>query len=130
MKDPRPALENLCCLDIQRGQANLMRKTYGADRIRYLRVGAAVMNSANEKAPRCLIAKSVKQAVSVIEHLDRACGLNATAALVGVSKDAVRRLLRVSGPVCYQLHDRLVRDLHPMALQFDEKWSWRKNNGI
>ena len=64
------------------------------------------------------------QAVSVIEHLDRACGLNATAALVGVSKEAVGRLLRVSGQVSYQLHDRLVRNLRPMALQFDEKWAY------
>ena len=66
----------------------------------------------------------------MIEHLDRACGLNATAALVGVSKEAVGRLLRVSGQVSYQLHDRLVRNLRPMALQFDEKWAmWQKNNG-
>ena len=42
--DPRPAMENLCCQNPgckaygQRGQANLtLRKTYGADRIRYLR---------------------------------------------------------------------------------------------
>ena len=44
MKEPRPALENLCCLNAQcnaygqRGQANLrVRKIYGVDRIRYLR---------------------------------------------------------------------------------------------
>ena len=64
------------------------------------------------------------QAVSVLEHLDSGCGLNATARLVGVSKDAVGRLLRVGGRISYQLHDRLVRNIQPRALQFDEKWSY------
>ncbi len=129
MKEPRPALENLCCLNAQcktygqRGQANLrVRKVYGADRIRYLRCGCCGEEFSERKGTALFNGKiGEAQAVSVIEHLDRACGLNATA---GVSKDAVGRLLRVSGPVCYQLHDRLVRDLHPMALQFDEKWSY------
>ena len=132
MKDPRPALENLCCLNVQcktygqRGQANLtVRKTYGADRIRYLRCGCCGDEFSERKGTalfNCKIGEA--QAVSVIEHLDSGCGLNATARLVGVSKDAVGRLLRVSGPVSYQLHDRLVRDVHPRALQFDEKWSY------
>ena len=132
MKEPRPALENLCCLNTQcksygqRGQANLtVRKTYGADRIRYLRCGFCGDEFSERKGTalfNCKIGEA--QAVSVIEHLDSGCGLNATARLVGVSKEAVGRLLRVSGPVCYQLHDRLVHDLHPMALQFDEKWAY------
>ena len=132
MKEPRPALENLCCLNAQckaygqRGQANLrVRKTYGVDRIRYLRCGCCGDEFSERKGTalfNCKIREA--QAVWVIEHLDSGCGLNATARLVGVSKDAVSRLLRVSGQVSYQLHDRLVRDLHPMALQFDEKWSY------
>ena len=28
------------------------------------------------------------------------------------------------GRISYQLHDRLVRNVHPAALQFDEKWSY------
>ncbi len=132
MKEPRPALENLCCLNTQcktygqRGQANLrVRKTYGADRIRYLRCGCCGAEFSERKGTALFNCKiSEAQAVSVIEHLDSACGLNATARLVGVSKEAVSRLLRVSGPVSYQLHDRLVRNVHPRALQFDEKWSY------
>lgn len=132
MKEPRPALENLCGLNAQcktygqRGQANLrVRKTYGADRIRYLRCGCCGEEFSERKGTalfNCKIGEA--QAVSVIEHLDSACGLNATARLVGVSKEAVSRLLRVSGQVSYHLHDRLVRDVHPRALQFDEKWSY------
>lgn len=132
MKEPRPALENLCCLNAQcnaygqRGQANLtVRKTYGVDRIRYLRCGCCGEEFSERKGTtlfNCKIGEA--QAVSVIEHLDSACGLNATARLVGVSKDAVRRLLRVGGRVSYQRHDRLVRDVQPAALQFDEQWSY------
>jgi transposase-like protein len=132
MKEPRPALENLCCLNAQcktygqRGQANLrVRKIYGADRIRYLRCRCCGEEFSERKGTalfNCKIGEA--QAGSVIEHLDGACGLNATARLVGVSKDAVCRLLRVSGPVSYQLHDWLVRNVRPRALQFDEKGSY------
>ena len=132
MKEPRPALENLCCLNThckaygQRGQANLtVRKISGVDRIRYLRCQGCGEEFSERKGPalfNCKIGEA--QAISVIEHLDSAGGLNATARLVGVSKDAVGRLLRVGGRISYQLHDRLVRDVQPAALQFDEKWSY------
>ena len=132
MKEPRPALENLCCLNVQcnaygqRGQANLrVRKIYGVDRIRYLRCGCCGEEFSERKGTalfNCKIGEA--QAISVMEHLDSGCGLNATARLVGVSKDAVGRLLGVGGRISYQLHDRLVRDVQPAALQFDEKWSY------
>ena len=132
MKEPRPALENLCCLNVQcnaygqRGQANLkVRKIYGVDRIRYLRCGCCGEEFSERKGTALFNCKiSEAQAVSVMEHLDSGCGLNVTARLVGVSKDAVGRLLGVGGRVSYQLHDRLVRNLQPVALQFDEKWSY------
>ena len=132
MKEPRPALENLCCLNVQcnaygqRGQANLkVRKIYGVAQIRYLRCGSCGEEFSERKGTALFNCKiSEAQAVSVMEHLDSGCGLNATARLVGVSKDAVGRLLRVGGRISYQLHDRLVRNLQPAALQFDEKWSY------
>ena len=68
MKEPRPALENLCCLNVQcnaygqRGQANLkVRKIYGVDGFVICAVGAAARNSASGKARRCLTAKSAKR---------------------------------------------------------------------
>ena len=98
-------------------------QTYGADRIRYLRCGCCGAEFSERKGTalfNCKIGEA--QAVSVIEHLDRACGLNARRPWSGYP--------RISGQVSYQLHDRLVRDLHPMALQFDENGRmWRKNNG-
>ena len=132
MKEPRPALENLCCLNVQcnaygqRGQANLkVRKIYGVDRIRCLRCGCCGEEFSERKGTALFNCKiSEAQAVSVMEHLHSGCGLNVTARLVGVSNDAVGRLLRVGGRISYQLHDRLVRDVQPAALQFDEKWSY------
>lgn len=130
--DPRPAVENLCCLNPeckeygQRGGDNLtLRKIYGADRIRYLRCRRCGVEFSERKGTslfNCKVGES--QAVSVIEHLDSGCGMNATARLVGVCKDTVHRLVRLSGQVSSQLHDRLIRQLHPCVLQFDEKWSY------
>ena len=132
MKEPRPALENLCCLNAQckaygqRGQATLtVCKPYGADRIRYLRCPRCGEEFSERKGTALFNGKIRQaQAVSVLEPLDRACGLNATVRLVGVSKDAVSRLLSVSGQVSDQLHDRRVCAWHPTALQFDEKGSY------
>ena len=68
MKEPRPALENLCRLNAQcktygqRGQANLRgRKIYGVDRFAICAVGAAARSSASGKARRCLTAKSARR---------------------------------------------------------------------
>jgi IS1 family transposase/transposase-like protein len=130
--DARPAIENLCCLNPeckqygQRGQNNLMlRKTYGADRIRYLRCHSCGEEFSERKGTalfNCKIGEA--RAVSIIEHLDSGCGHNATARLVHVSKDAVRRLTRLDGRISRQLHDRLVGALRLRAVQFDEKWSY------
>ena len=130
--DPRPALENMCCVNAsckdygQRGRSNLrVRKIYGADRIRYLRCASCGEEFSERKGTalfNCKIREA--QAVSVIEHLDSHCGRNATARLVGVCKDTVGRLIRLSGRVSCQVHDHLIRKLHPQALQFDEKWSY------
>ena len=100
-------MENLCCQNpecksySQRGQDNLtLRKTYGADRIRYLRCRDCGEESSGCKGTALFNCKLREaQAVSVIEHLDSHCGMNATARLVGVSKVAVRPLVRVTGRV-------------------------------
>ena len=82
------------CLNVQcnamanRGQANLkVRKIYGVDRIRYLRCGCCGEEFSERKGTALFNCKiSEAQAVSVMEHLDSGCGLNATARLVGVSR--------------------------------------------
>ena len=130
--DARPGIENLCGLNReckfsgQPGGGNLrLRKVYGLDRIRYLRCSECGVEFSERKGTALFNCKiSEGQAVSVIDHLDRSCGVVATAELVGVCKDAVSRLLRVSGRASRQLHEGMVHGLAPEALQFDEKWSF------
>ena len=131
--DPRPDLKSFCCLNPEckdyaaRGRGNLtVRKTYGRDQIRYLRCRSCSEEFSERKGTALFNSKLREaQAVSIIEHLDSGCGLNATAHLVGVARQTVSRLLRCSGRLSGQLHDQLVRNLKPRALQFDEKWSYR-----
>lgn len=130
--DPRPDLDNLCCVNPEckeygrRGRANLtVRKTYGADQIRYLhcrRCGEEFSERKGTALFNCKIPEPT--AVAVIEHLDSGCGVRATATLVGVAKDTVSRLVRVNGRHSRRLHNRLVRHVTPRALQFDEKWAY------
>lgn len=130
--DSRPDLTHVCCLNPEckdsghRGRGNVtIRKMYGADRIRYLRCHRCGEECSERKGTalfNCTIRETT--AVAVIEHLDSGCGLRATAQLVGVAKDTVSRLVRVSGRVSCTVHARLVRHVRPRALQFDEKWAY------
>ena len=130
--EPRPELDSLCCLNpeckhyARRGEQNLtVRKTYGTDQIRYLRChscGAEFSERRGSALFNCKVSEA--RAVSVIEHLDSGCGLRATAKLVGVARDTVSRLVRVVGRTSLALHQQLVKELRPRALQFDEKWSY------
>ena len=54
--------------------------------------------------------------------------MRATARLAKVCKETVARLLRVSGRHAERLHNEQVRDLRPMALEFDEQWSFVKKS--
>ncbi|HXG19408.1 MAG TPA: hypothetical protein VNN62_10100 [Methylomirabilota bacterium] len=102
-----------------------VRKVYGRDRIRYLRCRSCAEEFSERKGTALFNSKIPEtKAAGVIEHLDSGCGVTATAQLVGVSKDAVSRLVRVAGRASKALHDKLVRNLRPQALQFDEKWSY------
>ncbi len=130
--ETRPDLNSLCCTNDeckqfgQRGGGNLtVRKVYGRDQIRYVRCHSCGAEFSERKGTALFNLKiRESQAVSIIDHLDRGCGVVATAELVQVAKDTVSRLLRVTGRRSQAIHDRLVRTVRPAALQFDEKWSY------
>ena len=129
--DARPDLTSFCCINPdcplygQRGAGNLrVRKTYGNDRIRYLRCGRCGEEFSERNGTALFNGKIPEaHAVAIVDHLDAGGGVVATAQLVGVAKDTVSRLLRVTGRVSRRVHDRLVRKVTPKALQFDEKGS-------
>src|SRR5262252_4456351 len=132
----RPDLDTLACVNPEchlfrrPGEANLtVRKIYGHDRIRLLRCrtcgeafserrGTALFNT---KLPET-------KAEDVINHLGEGCSVRATARLVKVCQETVARLLRVSGRHAERFHDQHVRDLRPMALEFDEQWRFVKKS--
>jgi len=129
---PRPDLEELCCLNSEctlygQKQANnlVVRKTYGSDQIRYLRCRCCGEEFSERKETALFNLKiSEAKAVSVLDHLDVGCGVVTTAELVHVSKDTVSRLIRVTGRVSRKIHDCKIRDVRPLAIQCDEKWSY------
>lgn len=132
--ETRPALESLYCINSeckdfsQPGRKNLkIRKTYGKDKIRYLRCRSCGEEFSERKGTALFNSKiSEAKAVAVIDHLDSGCGVVTTAKLVKVCKDAVSRIVRVAGRASKSLHDKLVHNLKPKALQFDEKWSYSR----
>jgi transposase-like protein len=130
--EPRPDIESLCCINPEckhfahKGQQNLkVRKTYGKDSIRYLRCTSCGEEFSERKGTALFNSKIAEsKAASIIEHLDSGCGVVATAHLLRVAKDTVSRLVRVAGRTSRGIHDCLVRNIKPKALQFDEKWSF------
>lgn len=132
----RPDLATLACVNPdchqfrQAGHDNLViRKVYGRDHIRLLRCrtcgeefserhGTALFNT---KLPEA-------KAEDVINHLGEGCSVRGTARLVKVCKETVARLLRASGRHAERLHDEQVRDVRPLAVEFDEQWSYVKKS--
>jgi hypothetical protein len=130
--EPRPDIESLCCINAackhfaQIGKQNLKaRKTYGKDRVRYLRCTSSGEEFSERKATALFYSKITEsKAASIIEHLDSGCRVVATTSLCRVAKETVSRLVRLAGRTSRSLHDNLVRDVKAKALQFDEKWSY------
>jgi transposase-like protein len=132
----RPDLSTLSCVNPecqqfrQAGQGNLaIRKVYGRDRIRLLRCRSCC-EEFSERCGTALFNTKLPEAKAedVINHLDEGCSVRATARLVKVCKETVSRLLRVSGRHAARFHDEHVGDLRPLALGFDEQWSYVKKS--
>ncbi len=62
--------------------------------------------------------------VSILHHLAEGCGQRRICRLVGVSRDAVSRLTRISGKHAKALHDELVQGVRVREAQADEKWNF------
>lgn len=130
--ETRTSLENLCCVNEkcklygQKAKENLkVRKIYGKDKVRYLKCRSCQEEFSERKGTALFNSKITEsKAVSIIEHLDRKNGVLATSELVKVSKDTVSRLSRVTGRVFSELHNVMVQNIRPKALQFDEKWAF------
>jgi transposase-like protein len=135
----RPDLDTFACVNPecqlfrQRAQGNLVvLKVYGRDAVRLLRCRRCGEEFSERRGTALFNTKvSEAKAVAVIEHLGEGCSIRATARLTEVCKETVARLLRVSGRHAGRVHDQYVQGLMPLALEFDEQWSYvkkRKND--
>jgi transposase-like protein/IS1 family transposase len=130
--EARPDIDSLCCINkkckyFQKPEPGRLyvRKTYGCDNIRYLRCTHCSKEFSERRGSALFNTKiSENRAFNVIDHIRQGCGFRATVSLTGVSKEAVSRLMLVTGESSERLHDKKVRKIRAVALEFDEKWSY------
>lgn len=133
----RPPLDSLACVNErcerygQAGQDNLVvRKVYGADRIRYLRCRICQAEFSERKNTALWNTKvSEAKAVSVGEHLAEGCSLKGTARLVQVDASTVRRLNQRLGAHAEAFHDERVQGIEVDALEADERHGYAGEKG-
>ncbi len=131
-KHHRPPLESLACVNHEcrhYGQAGLenlrVRKTYGRDKLRYLRCGSCGHEFSERRNTPLWNSKLPEQkAVAVAEQLAEGTSFTGTSRLVQVSTGAVRRLAGQLGKHGQRFHDANVKDLTATALQADERWGF------
>ena len=127
------ALSEFCCINAEcsehgkRGGKNLrVHQTYGkSDTIRLLECkvcGHRFSERAHTALSGCRLPK--EKIISILHHLAEGCGQRRICRLVGVSRDAVRRLVRIAGDHAKALHDELVKGVQVNEAQADEKWSF------
>jgi transposase-like protein len=126
----RPDLDTQACVNPEcqhfrrPGATNLtVCKVYGHDRIRLLRCRTCGEERSERRGSALFNTKLPDTtAEDIINHLGEGCSVRATARLVKVAKEAVARLLRVTGRHAPRFHDQHVHGLTPRALEFDEQW--------
>jgi transposase-like protein len=130
----RPDLATLACVNLechqfrQTGHGNLViRKVYCRDRLRLLRCRTCC-EEFSERRGSALFNTKLPEATAedVIKHLNEGCSVRATTRLLKVCEETVARLVRNAGRHAERLHDEHVRCLRPLALEFDEQWSFVK----
>jgi transposase-like protein len=131
-KHIRPPLASIACVNSecklygQKGGNNLtIRKTYGQDKIRYLRCGSCQEEFSERKNTALWNSKIPEEkAVSVAEHLADGCSLKSTARLVRVDPSTVRRLNQRAGRHGQQYQEQEVQDVMVTELQADERYGF------
>jgi IS1 family transposase/transposase-like protein len=120
-----------CELYGQAGQDNLIvRKVYGADRIRYLRCRVCRAEF-SERKHTALWNSKVREtkAVAMGEHLAEGCSLKGTARLVKVDPSTVRRLNQRLGEHGQLFHNDHAQALGVEAIEADERHGYATHKG-
>ncbi|HQX07992.1 MAG TPA: hypothetical protein PKZ19_14480 [Zoogloea sp.] len=116
----------------QAGQGNLIvRKVYGADRIRYLRCRVCRAEFSERKNTALWNTKVPEtKAISVGEHLAEGCSLKGAARLAQVDPSTVRRLNQRLGAHGEAFHDERVQGIQIEALEADERHGYAGNKEV
>jgi IS1 family transposase len=102
-----------------------VRKTYGRDKLRYLRCrGCSKEFSERRNTPLWNSKLPEQKAVAVAEQLAEGTSFTGTSRLVQVSTGAVRRLAGQLGKHGERFHEANVKGLTVTALQADERWGY------
>ena len=136
-KETRPPIESLACpyedcQDYGRtASGNLkVRKVYGRDEIRYLRcISCGREFSERKNTPLWNSKVPEDKAVSVAEHLADGCCSKATARLVKVCPETVRRLRRELGKHAQNFHETRIKEVQVEVLQMDERYGYVGSKG-
>ena len=131
----RPQLETLACVNErcelygQAGRDNLsVRKTYGEDKIRYLRCSCCGAEFSERKNTALWNTKvREEKAIAVADHLAEGCSLSSTARLVKVHSSVVKRLQVKVGVHGEAFHDERVQELEVVALEADERHGYAQD---
>ena len=121
--EARPDIDSLCCMNkkckyFQRPEPGRLyvRKTYGKDNIRFLRCTHCSKEFSERRGSALFNMKiSEERAESVIDHIRQGCGFRATVSLTGVSKEAVSRLMLVTGESSERHSAEVAETIHTSA---------------
>jgi hypothetical protein len=129
--DSLACVNDRCELYGQAGQGNLIvRKVYGADRIRYLRCCVCRAEFSERKHSALWNTKVCEaKAVAVGEHLAEGCSLKGTARLVKVDTSTVRRLNQRLGEHGQLFHKEQAQALEVEAIEADERHGYAGHKG-
>ena len=109
----------------------MVRKEYGADRIRYLRCRVCRAEFSERKNTALWNTKVPEaKAITVDEHLAEGCSLKGTARLVQVDASTVRRLNQRLGAHAEAFHDERVQGVAVDALEADERHGYAGKKGV
>lgn len=129
MNITRPPLSSLACINPecelygQTGKDNLgVRKTYGADSIRYLRCRCCTTEFSERKGSALWNVKvSEAKAISIAQQLAEGTSIQGTARLTHTHPQTVRRIALRSGRHAQAFHQSKAQKLKVRTLEMDER---------
>lgn len=113
-----------------RNQGNIRKRAiYGKERRRLLVCSTCKKRFAETRCTVFFGTKYSRETIrQILLHVAEGVGVRATARLLGLSKDAVNRIILIAGEHCARVLQNLLTDLNVTEVQLDELWVFIKKN--